>query len=346
MAETDGRAMTPIRRDGKMPPGNAEIPRGGSPHPPRNEHQRPRRDSSLAPLAQNDNAKRGGYGDPPRTSPTDPPRTNPSAEPPRANAPYIEAEGLCFAYTAGEPVLAGLSMTACAGRLTCVLGPNGSGKTTLLRVLARLLVPSGGSVRLAGRPLEAYRRADLARRVAYVPQETLAGAGFTVMETVLMGRSPHTGALGFESEADWQAAESALSLTETARFAGRDLADLSGGERQRVIVARALAQDPALVLLDEPTAFLDIRHQHSIYGLLTHLVREQGRTVIAVSHDLNLAGAYADDLVLLARGAVAAAGPPEAVIRPEVLEPVYETPVEVRRDETTGRPLVLPRPPG
>jgi len=259
--------------------------------------------------------------------------------------PYIKAANLRFAYAPGDPVLAGLSMSAGAGRLTCVLGPNGSGKTTLLKILARLLAPSGGTVRLGGRPIAAYRRSDFARRVAYVPQETLAAVGFTVMETVLMGRSPHTGALGFESEADWRAAEDALRVTETARFADRDLAELSGGERQRVIVARALAQEPDLVLLDEPTSFLDIRHQHGIYGLLARLVRDEGRTVIAVSHDLNLASAYADDLVLLACGEVAAAGPPEAVIRPEVLEPVYETPVEVRTDEATGRPLVLPRPP-
>ena len=258
----------------------------------------------------------------------------------------LEAEGLAFAYTPGEPVLSGLSMVASAGRLTAVLGPNGSGKTTLLKVLVGLLAPSAGEVRLEGRPLAAQARADLARRLAYVPQETLAAVGFTVLETVLMGRSPHTGALGFESEADWRAAREALRRTETERFAERDLADLSGGERQRVIVARALAQEPDVVLLDEPTSFLDIRHQHGIYGLLRHLAGEGGKTVVAVSHDLSLAAAYADEVVLLSRGEVAAAGTPEAVLRPEVLQPVYETPVEVRTDETTGRPLILPRPPG
>jgi len=266
-------------------------------------------------------------------------------EPARSPA-TIEAEGLAFAYTPGEPVLAGLSMTAPAGRLTAVLGPNGSGKTTLLKVLVGLLAPSSGQVRLAGRPLASWPRADLARRLAYVPQETLAAIGFTVLETVLLGRSPHIGRLGFESEADWRAAREALRLTETDRFAERDLADLSGGERQRVIVARALAQEPDVVLLDEPTSFLDIRHQHGIYGLLRRLVAEGGKTVVTVNHALSLASAYADAVVLLARGEVAAAGTPQEVIRPEVLEPVYETPVEVRTDETTGRPYVLPRPPG
>jgi len=307
MAETHGSAMTP---DG------ANVPRGESPDPPRGE-------GALL---------RGGPGDPTRGTSARSPAT-------------LEAEGLHFAYTPGEPVLSGLSMTARAGRLTCILGPNGSGKTTLLRILIGLLVPSGGQVRLAGRPLGTYRRADLARRAAYVAQESLAAIGFTAIETVLMGRSPHTGALGFESEADWRAARDALRLTETERLADRDLADLSGGERQRVILARALAQEPDLLLLDEPTAFLDIRHQHGIYGLLRRLVTEEARTVVSVSHDLGLASAYADEVVLLAHGQVAAAGTPAEVIRPDVLEPVYETPVTVRIDETTGRPYVLPRPP-
>ncbi len=169
--------------------------------------------------------------------------------------------------------------------------------------------------------------------------------GFTVLETVLMGRSPHTGALGFEAPEDWSAARRALRLTDTESLAERNLDELSGGERQRAVIARALAQEPELVLLDEPTSFLDIRHQHTIYGLLRRLVREEAKTVVCVSHDLSLAAAYADRLVLLDHGHVAAAGPPEEVMRSEVLSPVYETKVEVRLDETTGRPYVLPRPP-
>jgi len=257
----------------------------------------------------------------------------------------VEADGLHFAYVRGEAVLAGLSMRADAGRLTCVLGPNGSGKTTLLRLLVGLARPGEGEVRLAGRPLGSYRRADLARRVAYVPQETLAAAPFTVAETVLMGRSPHIGALGFESEGDWEAAEAALRQTGTARFADRGLEDLSGGERQRVLLARALAQEPDVILLDEPTAFLDIKHQHAIYSLLRRLARVEGKAVVAVSHDVSLASAYGDRLVLLSKGRVAAAGTPDEVVRPAVLAGVYETPVEVRIDEATGRPYVLPRPP-
>jgi iron complex transport system ATP-binding protein len=264
---------------------------------------------------------------------------------PIAGDAYLAAEGLAFAYTPGEPVLRNLTVAVARGRLACVLGPNGCGKTTLLRMLVGLLVPSQGRVRLAGTPLEAYPPGSIARRVAYVPQETLAAVGFTALETVLMGRSPHTGALGFESSGDWHAAREALRRTDTERFAQRSLEDLSGGERQRVIIARALAQESNVILLDEPTSFLDIRHQHGIYGLLRRLVTEEGKTVVAVSHDLSLAAAYADRLVLIDEGRVAAAGTPDEVIRPEVLSPVYETAVEVRTDEVTGRPYVLPRPP-
>jgi iron complex transport system ATP-binding protein len=259
-------------------------------------------------------------------------------------APFLSAVDLEFAYPGGSPVLRGLALEARRGRLLAILGPNGSGKSTLLRVLVGLLRPARGQVRLDGAALHDLPPAQLARQVGYVPQETLAVGGFTVLETVLMGRSPHTGALGFESPDDWSAAREAMSLTEVQAFADRSLDELSGGERQRVIIARALAQQPSLILLDEPTAFLDIRHQHAIYGLLVRLVREQAKTVVCVSHDLNLAATYSDDLVLLDHGHVAAAGRPQDVLRSEVLSPVYEMPVEVRLDESTGRPYVFPRP--
>jgi len=260
-----------------------------------------------------------------------------------AGAAWVEARGVEFAYRPGDTVLSGLSLAVARGRLVALLGPNGSGKTTLLRVLLGLLEPDAGTVHVGGRPLAEYSRAALARCAAYVPQETAEAVTLTVLETVLMGRSPHTGALGFESEDDWRAVRGALHLTDTARFADRNLDELSGGERQRVVIARALAQEPDLLLLDEPTSFLDMKHQHAIYGLLGRLVRERGLTVLCVSHDVSLAAAYADELVLLARGRVAAAGSPADVVRTDVLEPVYETPVAVRTDEATGRPYVLPR---
>ena len=261
---------------------------------------------------------------------------------PRADGPYLDVRDLTFAYAGGPPVLRGLSVGVGRGRFVALLGPNGSGKTTLLRIVLRLLAPSAGEVRLAGVPLQRYPAGALARRLAYVPQGTTSVLAFTVLETVLMGRSPHTGALGFESAADWHAAREALRLTDTERFAERNLEDLSGGERQRVLIARALAQEPELVLLDEPTSFLDIKHQHAIHRLLRRLVGERGLTVLCVSHDLNLAGAYADDVVLISEGRVAAAGSPVQVLSADRLEAVYETPVRVRLDEATGRPYVLP----
>jgi iron complex transport system ATP-binding protein len=264
---------------------------------------------------------------------------------PSAGGPYLAASDIVFAYVGGKPVLNGLSLAVGRGRLVNILGPNGSGKTTLLRILVGLLKPAAGDVWLTGVRLADYPRGALARRVAYVPQDTHSALGFTVLEMVLMGRSPHTGALGFEASGDWLAVREALQMTGTEPFAERGLDELSGGERQRVVIARALAQVPELLLLDEPTAFLDIKHQHTIYGLLRRLVRERGLTVLCVSHDLSLAAAYADDLVLLNAGRVAATGRPEDVLRPEVLSPVYETPIEVRTDEATGRPYVLPRPP-
>jgi iron complex transport system ATP-binding protein len=263
---------------------------------------------------------------------------------PAAGAAYLEVRDLWFAYRPGRPVLDRLTLGVGRGRLVGVLGPNGSGKTTLLRILLRLLEPGRGEVLLAGRALRDYPRGSLARRMAYVPQETASALAFTVLETVLMGRSPHTGALGFETAADWHAAREALRLTQAEDFAERGLDELSGGERQRVIIARALAQEPDLLLLDEPTAFLDIRHQHAIYALLGRLVRDRGLTVLCVSHDLSLAGAYADDLALVKAGRVVAAGPPAEVLRADILQDVYETPLEVRVDEATGRPYILPRP--
>ena len=256
---------------------------------------------------------------------------------------YVAVRDLDFAYPGGPRVLAGLSLMVQRGRFVSLLGPNGSGKTTLLRILLGLLRPSAGEVRLAGIPLADYPAGALARRVAYVPQETFTVLAFTVLETVLMGRSPHTGLLGFETAGDWYAAREALRLTDTERFAARNLEELSGGERQRVIIARALAQEPDLVLLDEPTSFLDIKHQHAIYRLLRRLVDERGMTVLCVSHDLNLAGAYADEAVLMAGGRVTSAGKPGDVFRPELLDAVYEMPVQVRIDEATGRPYVLPQ---
>ena len=269
---------------------------------------------------------------------------SPMTDAERPGGPYLDVRDLAFAYAGGPPVLRGLAIGLERGRFVALLGPNGSGKTTLLRIVLRLLEPTAGEVRLAGRPIRDYPAAALARRAAYVPQGSASVLAFTVLETVLMGRSPHTGALGFEQAGDWHAAREALRLTDTERFAERNLDDLSGGERQRVLIARALAQEPDLILLDEPTSFLDIKHQHAIHRLLRRLVVERGLTVLCVSHDLNLAAVYADQVVLISEGRAAAAGTPGEVLTADRLQAVYETPVRVRLDEATGRPYVLPTP--
>jgi iron complex transport system ATP-binding protein len=222
-----------------------------------------------------------------------------------------------------------------------VIGPNGSGKSTLLRLLSGVVPSWSGHVRVEGRPLESYTPRELSRRVAVVPQETHIEFPFTVMEVVLLGRTPHLSALAFESGHDLAVAQRAMERTDVAHLAARRITELSGGERQRVILARALAQEPSILVLDEPSAFLDIRHQVEIYDLLRDLQGE-GMTVVTVLHDLNLAGLYCDRLVLLADGAVAHAGPPADVLRYQTLTQVYGTEVYVILNEITQRMNVLP----
>jgi iron complex transport system ATP-binding protein len=196
-------------------------------------------------------------------------------------------------------------------------------------------------VTLFGRDLRAYGAAERARTVAVVPQESPLEFEFRVHEIVAMGRSPHQGLLGLESEEDRRAVAEALRVTGIEAHAGRPLAALSGGEKQRVILARALAQRPRLLLLDEPTAHLDLKHRLAIYGLLQRLHGE-GLTTLVVSHDLNLAAAHCRRLVLFRCGEVVADGPPRAVLRREILREVYEVDLEVRSDGEGGAPFVVP----
>ena len=258
----------------------------------------------------------------------------------RAADAYLAASHLAFAYRPGRPVLEDLSLDLARGRLVCLIGPNGSGKTALLRLLVGLLEPSAGEVRLAGRRLLSYPRAAIARRIAFVPQETLPAVGFTVLETVLMGRSPHTGALGFETAADWHAAHQALRSTDADQFTDRILDELSGGERQRVVIARALAQEPELLLLDEPTTHLDINHQVEVFELLARLNRERGLTVLAISHDVNVCAEYCRRLMVLKDGRLVGDGAPAQLLTPALVRDVYGAPVNVLANPTSGAPLV------
>ena len=257
------------------------------------------------------------------------------------STPLLEATGVGFAYD-GRPVLREVSLEIARGEFVGLLGPNGSGKSTLLRLLGGLLRPMGGEVRLDGQPVDEYARRELARRVALVPQAPVLPEGFTVAELVLLGRTPYLRPLQAEGPADFAAARRALAAVDCLGLADRRLGELSGGERQRAALARALAQEPELLLLDEPTTHLDLAHQEAILATLARLNREAGLTVLAVFHDLNLAAASCARLAVLHAGRLVADGPPGAVITPEVVRRVYGLDAEVLAHPRTGRPLVLP----
>ena len=252
----------------------------------------------------------------------------------------IEACDLRFSYGA-VPVIDDASLRVRAGEMLGVIGPNGSGKSTLIRLLSGILRPQAGVVQLDGRPLAAYSRRQLAQRLAVVPQDTPIEFPFSVTEVVLMGRSPHLGGFAFEGDRDLEVAHAAMRRTGVIELAARSIHELSGGERQRVVLARALAQEAEFLLLDEPTAFLDLRHQVEIYDLLQDLQGE-GRGIVTVLHDLNLAALYCDRVALLKAGRVVASGPPAEVITRQTLTEVYDTDVYVDTNPLTGAVNVLP----
>jgi iron complex transport system ATP-binding protein len=223
----------------------------------------------------------------------------------------------------GRAVLQDVTFAVEAGRFFIIIGPNGSGKTTLLKLLVRLLPLKGGTIDLLSRPIGRYSARSLARRIAYVPQNVPAEFPFSVTQVVLMGRAPHLGLLGFEGEADLSMARNAMAITGVDHLADRRLDQLSGGERQRVFIARAICQQPQILLLDEPTAALDLSYQVRLMDLMERLKNEQQVTVVMVSHDLNMAAMYADRLLLLSKGRVARQGTPAQVIDFALLEEVY-----------------------
>ncbi|WP_405177414.1 ABC transporter ATP-binding protein [Nocardia sp. NBC_01377] len=230
----------------------------------------------------------------------------------------------------GTLVLSGIGLVAEPGTTLGLIGPNGSGKSTLLRLIYRALRPRTGVVAIDGTPVADLRGRDIASRLAVVTQESSADTPITVAEMVLLGRSPWAGALRGYSRSDRAAAAAAMRRVGVRALAERPFASLSGGERQRVLIARALAQRADHILLDEPTNHLDIRYQHELLGL----VHDLDVTTVVVLHDLNLAARYCDSLVLLDRGRIAAAGPVDDVLTPDVLEPVYQ--VTVARSTAFG----------
>jgi iron complex transport system ATP-binding protein len=266
----------------------------------------------------------------------------------------ISLQDVTFGYRPGDLVLDRVSLSLETGSLLAVVGPNGAGKSTLIGLLAGLLRPLSGSVIIDGRDIRSYKTHELARKVAVVRQEYAPAFGFSVTETVLMARIPHYGQLGFETQADRDLAAQALELTDTARFADRPLNQMSGGERQRVFIARALAQDTPIILLDEPTSFLDLRHQIGIYDLLRSIQLEKGRTIVAVTHDINLAVQYCDHVLLLephtGKGSDSKAeaehyriGPTQEVLTTASVERAFG--VQVASTSVNGRTAFIPLSP-
>lgn len=253
----------------------------------------------------------------------------------------LVAENVVAGY-AERPVIRDLSFEVPPGRMTAIVGANACGKSTLLRCLSRLLRPERGQVLLDGKSVHRTPPRELARQLGLLPQSPLAPDGVTVADLVSRGRHPHQGMLARWTRADDLAVAAALEATGTADLADREVDELSGGQRQRVWIAMALAQETDILLLDEPTTYLDINHQVEVLDLLTDLNRRRGATIVMVLHDLNLAARYADVLAAMVEGRIHAAGPPEAVLTEAIVRDVFGLESRVVTDPTSGKPMMLP----
>jgi iron complex transport system ATP-binding protein len=252
----------------------------------------------------------------------------------------LQATNLSFAY-ADRPVLRDVSLNLASGEVVALLGPNGVGKTTLIKALLGH-VRAGGGIVWEGRGIAAWGRRELARRVAYLPQAAASDPGQTVLETLRLGRAAYWTGFGIESPRDAQVVEEIATLLGLNDLLHRRLDELSGGQRQRIFVGRCLAQEPAAMLLDEPSTFLDLRHQVELCELLRKLSREKQLAVLMASHDLNLAAAFADRLLLMHDRTIVAHGDASSVLDPQLLSRVYGTPIE-RIDRQGGAPVVIPK---
>lgn len=254
--------------------------------------------------------------------------------------PQLHTHNLSLGYE--QLVVPKLSLVIPAGKLTALVGANGSGKSTILRALTRILKPRGGAAYLDGKAIHELSTRQVAKQLALLPQNPDAPAALTVRELVSYGRFPHQGVLGGPTRDDQRAVRHALGQTGMTAFAERPVGTLSGGQQQRAWIAMALAQETAVLLLDEPTTHLDMAHQLEVLGLLETLNRDEGRTIVMVVHDLNHASRYAQHIVAIARGEVAVAGTPAEVMTPDMLRRVFAVEADIVADPRSGVPLCVP----
>ncbi|MFI1396043.1 ABC transporter ATP-binding protein [Streptomyces sp. NPDC020681] len=264
-----------------------------------------------------------------------------SSNPSNPAGPELRAEGLRLAYD-NRIVVDGLDVAVPPGRITAIVGANACGKSTLLRALSRLLVPRAGSVQLDGRALHSIPTRELAQRLGILPQSPVAPEGLTVIDLVGRGRSPHQTWWRQWSKTDEEAVHDALRATAMTDLADRPVDELSGGQRQRAWIAMAVAQGTPVLLLDEPTTYLDLAHQIDVLDLITDLNRHQNRTVVMVLHDLNQACRYADHVIAMKSGRIVAEGAPADVITAQAVEEVFGLRCQVVADPVSGTPMIIP----
>jgi len=257
--------------------------------------------------------------------------------------PILTLRKVGFRYGASWAARA-IDLEVSPGEMLGIIGPNGSGKTTLLKIMDGMLLPHEGEVFVQGKSMVTLKRGEIARAVAMVAQENFFRFSFSVLEVVLMGRFPHLGRLQFERDEDLKIAVNALRATHALELSERSIHELSGGEKQRVLLARALAQEPGAILLDEPTSFLDLKYKKEIFDLIASLTKGRGLSVVIVSHDIDLVSQYCHRIVMLKNGSVHLTGTPDQVITAESIQNVYECAVLVDRNPMTGKPRVSLKP--